>query len=138
MKHSINLIVGDWSHDGRGLTKTIHIKSNLTAAELKKAYKAGERKVKIDLVGSVCRDYGDYRLRSEVWKKLHKAGLTLEDLDVWGELERNEEYEIEVDVHAFAAIYLFIAGKGNPALDWEFEENDSPNSNIGGYGLFLD
>jgi hypothetical protein len=37
---------------------------------------------------------------------------------------------------SFAKIYLFIVSCGNVEFQYHIEENDSPNINIGGYGLF--
>lgn len=139
----ISLVLGDWSGDGHLITKTVHIKTNVTVDELDEAYQNGVKKVGIDLSEKVCRNYGDYRLPYDSFLKLI-AFSELHDA-----LFENYEEEIKaikteedftesdynyLDYERYAKLYLGIARVGNPNIRYKFVEN--PSINIGGYGLF--
>lgn len=155
MGNLINLVLGDISHDGHGFTETITIDSNLTKEQLIKAHNAGAKELKIDLGNDVARDYEDNVIEKRTWKKLIKAGMTRNDLyaieqstpwvqrdkqydEMWNEhIGAIEEVnETELDPFTFAAIWLFIAKVGDDTLSFKVSHNESPNINIGGYGLF--
>ena len=49
LKYRLNLIVGDWSHDGHGMTDSVGIRCNRTIAEVQKAYDAAVKLTGMDL-----------------------------------------------------------------------------------------
>lgn len=140
LPHSINLVVGDWSHDGHGLTKTITISSNLTTKEVESAYKKASKKIDIDLYENVCHRYQDYILLLKDWEKLSNAGMTLD-------LFQDENYEAEKAANDkmrgfcicpkdFAAIYCFMVKLGNPKFEYIIVPENNNTIYVGGYGLF--
>jgi hypothetical protein len=144
LPHLINLVVGDWSNDGHSQSDTITISSNLEKADVEKAYKAGAKKLKLDVTKDVATDYEDGALSIKQWKKLAKAGLTLEtlydgsryDIGIANNAIKSEEENINLYPDVFVNIWIFVVQQGNPDFKFEVSEDDSPNINIGGYGLF--
>lgn len=134
LPHLINLIVGDWSHDGHSMTETITISCNLDKKETVKAYKKGTKKVGFDLTDDVCSDYEDMSVDPEVIKKMREAGIRVEDFIK--QYEDDSSWSFEYDATSFAEVWLQIARLGNPDLEYEINVHDSPNINIGGYGLY--
>jgi len=131
LPHMINLVVGDWSHDGHSMTEQSTIKCNLDKKGLEKAYKKGSKKVGFDLTEEVCEAYEDMSVSDDVVEKLRTAGIKPEDFI------ENEggEWSFAYNWEAFTELWLRIAKLGNPNLEFEMCSNDSPNINIGGYGL---
>lgn len=130
------LTVGDWSGDGHSRSDSINIECNLTVKELQAAYKAGAKKVKLDLTKDVAEDYEDCYIRADELAKLRKHGysndheVSVEDTgDKDPELYRIDNYE------AFADMWLFIAKVGNPKLVCKVA-SASASIHIGGYGLY--
>lgn len=145
MKHKflVNLVVGDWSNDGHGISETITVNCNIDKDAIMAAYKAGSEKTGVDLVDGVCIDYEDNAIRKRDWDKLAAHGITLEQVlgefkgsikDAKKALARDEGFALYGK--AFAMIYMLMAKLGDPTLEYEVSEDDSPNINIGGYGLF--
>jgi hypothetical protein len=142
--HMVNLVLGDWSQDGHNLTHTVTITSNLDKKALMSAYKKGVKKLDLDVQNEVAEEYEDGSLSIEQWKKLEAAGMTLEQLfanekwefDEAKEALENKEDSFGVSYESFSRIWLFTVKQGNPEFEYEIEEGESPNINIGGYGLF--
>jgi hypothetical protein len=143
LPYLINLVVGDWSNDGHSMTETITISSNLKKKDVEKAYKKGAKKLKLDVTEDVAADYQDGYIYDDQWKKLAVVGLTLENVfdddrlsldEVTDELEDGGRY-FSIHPGAFANIWLFVAQQGNPIFRFRVNNDDSPNINIGGYGL---
>jgi hypothetical protein len=144
--HIINLILGDWSHDGHGSSETFTIESNLTYKEVEKALAAGEKLVDVvldDMAAEYEYPYVDY----EDWEKLSAHGLTVKMLcdgdgydEDWitGEVNndiRNKE-AVRLDEESFLNIFYFLVKKGNPEFQYKLIKDDSPTLKLGGYGLF--
>lgn len=145
LPHMINLVVGDWSGDGHSKTETVTVSSNLDKSAVLKAYKKGTKKLGFDLSQDVAADYEDNVVSKEQWEKFAAAGLTLEDLfgsskgdidDATEDLAGEEAPGFGVYAEAFAHLWLFIVRQGDSNFRYSINETDSPNINIGGYGLF--
>lgn len=145
LEHDITLVAGDWSHDGHGMTDNIFIKSNLTHKQIEKAYKAGAKKIGIDLVEDVCEEYEDTRLPEDLFMKLEETGFDVQSLHPyldtkWSEEELEDIRSGQEDVHLygdkFAEIYLHFCKIGNPDFQYEIVSDSAPRIHIGGYGCF--
>ena len=130
LEHQINLVMGDWSHDGHCMSETVTIRTNLSSDELIDAYEKGSKQVEFDLTGDVAADYEEYSFPDEFIEKLQPFGFKADEFleqpyvdDSWA-----------VSGNAFWRIWLFIAKIGDPSL--EFEEVDNVDIIIGGYGMF--
>ncbi len=133
LPYMINLVMGDWSADGHSQTETVTIKSNLDKKGVEDAYKSGVKKTKVDLSKDVARDYEDNIISKKIVNKLCKFGFKIEDCS--NDFRADEDgYGLWTDGYALA--WLFIAQIGNPDFKYEVTNDDSPNINIGGYGLF--
>lgn len=141
--HMVNLVLGDWSGDGHSMTETVTIRSNLDKKALEAAYKKGAKKLGVDVEDDVASDYEDATISVEQWQKFADAGMTLEQLFDGAEYETKEAQEAIDDEEdnfgiwcdAFSRLWLFTAKQGNPEFEYTIEKDDSPNINIGGYGL---
>lgn len=143
LNHIVNLIVGDWSADGHGLTEIITIHTNLSKKDIESAFKNGSRKINIDFENNLCSEYGDNTIDKEEWNKFIVAGLKLENLDGlenWAIKGIENDLKMQGKVHVwselFAHLYLFVVKLGNVDFQYKFSEHDTSNINIGGYGLF--
>jgi hypothetical protein len=140
----INLVLGDWSHDGHSQTEIITISSTLSKPEIEAAYKKGAKRVGVDVVKDVAADYEDGGLLVEDWKRFEKAGMKLEDLFAnqvdleytQEELENADPIGFPIYHDEFVRLYCFLVSKGNDGFQYQIEEDANPNINIGGYGLF--
>lgn len=152
LPHLVDLVLGDWSNDGHGLTETITVRCNLTPQQLEDAYNAGVEQLGLDVEDDVARDYEDPFLYFDQWEKLAAKGMTLERLfahELKGEYasylfddateflkEPVDDEGFQIDEQAYVELWLFTASLGDPSLKWEVTEDDSPHVRIGGYGLF--
>ena len=130
LTHSIRLVTGDWSSDGHGKTSNLNIKSNLSLAQIEKAYKAGTKILGTDIIENVCRDYEDNNISCEFYNKMIELGFD-------GEVGEDENLTKDISVwHDDWPYYvLFVVKLGNK--DFKYSENTKGDSwNIGGYGLF--
>lgn len=127
MTYTLNLILGDWSHDGHEKTETITIKTNLSKEQIKSAYIKGSNLIGVDLIDEVAAEYEDSTLSLEYLEKFKKAGF-----------EPNEDmfYKgfYELDTEEYTNLYFFVLKKGNENFEYEIIENE--DIDIGGYGLF--
>jgi hypothetical protein len=138
LKHQINLVLGDWSGDGHCYTATITVRCNLNKEQLEKAFKAGCKKTNVDFQNDVASQYEDSTISETVIEKLSKHGFKIED---YSDDENPEEFHTGIkgyylSVDGYAAAWMFVAKIGNPELEYEDLTGNSPNINIGGYGLF--
>lgn len=141
----ITLVLGDWSHDGHGLTDRINISSNLTDKEITKAYKAGKKKLSFDF-DRVAEDYEDSRLTKVRWGEFLKLGFSNPEYEKkWSEPYQpgdtydpdDEESDLVLDSEGFARLYLFLVKLGNDKFEYEIlSDKQNPTIEIGGYGLF--
>lgn len=132
----INLVMGDWSGDGHSQTATVTILSNIDKKALEKAYKAGVKKTGVDFENEVAEEYEDNTISAEIVEKLAKHGFKIEDYSEDEEPDEEDDdprYCLWTDGYSLA--WLFVAQVGNPDFKFEVIEDDSPNINIGGYGL---
>lgn len=134
LKHQINLVLGDWSGDGHNQTATVTIKCNLNKKELENAFNAGCMKTGVNFDDDVASDYEDNKISEEVVEKLSKHGFKIKD---YSEDEEPEDGGYSLWTDGYAAAWMFIAKVGNSELEYEEMTSDSPNINIGGYGLFF-
>jgi hypothetical protein len=121
----LELVVGDWSHDGHNQTETYSIECNLGKKALESAYAKGA-KIAFDLKEHCC-DYEDSQLPTELWNKLIALGFD-------NEPETGLEEAVYIEPDVYLDIYMFIAKLGNPKLDWSMATDS--RICIGGYGLF--
>ena len=124
LKHTINLIVGDYSGDGHDRKEVETILSNLDISSFKKAYVKGSELVGVDIT-SLCEDYDDNHISEEYCKLLKDAGLDFE-IDSGYTMCSND----------FLGIYLFLVKKGNENFEYEQYNENHDDIYIGGYGLF--
>lgn len=68
MPYTIELKLGDWSHDGHGITESIYISSNISTLKLKKAYKLGAKILGFDFSEIVARNYEDSKIKKTMQK----------------------------------------------------------------------
>lgn len=137
LNNSINLVIGDWSHDGHEISETVTIKSNLTGPEINDAYEAGTKKVGFNLVEGVACDWQDNSITSQTIDSLKRFGFNPDD--VFGDYECSElESQGKTSIYRdeFVTMYLFIAGLGNLSFQYEIQENHDNTLHIGGYGLY--
>lgn len=128
----INIVIGDWSHDGHSQTDETMYQMNVSAEGLKTAFDAGTKIVGFDLTKE-CRDYEDCILSKDACGKV-KEHFQDSDIATWIiENEANEE-DFYVETEMFAEIYLLIAELGNPELTYSLVNCEDVR--IGGYGLF--
>lgn len=134
LKHVVNLVVGDWSRDGHGHSDNVTIRSTLDKAAISKAYQKGTEIVGFNLSDEVASDYEDSRIRGDELKKLRAAGYTEPFDDEYPEGEEGEYGGTGLlDPETFVELYLWIAQKGNSALQYEVID---ASIEIGGYGLY--
>jgi len=136
LPHMINLVMGDWSGDGHSQTATVTIISNIDKKALEKAHKAGAKKTDVNFEDDVAADYEDNTISKDDVDKLSKFGFKIEDYsedEDPGDDDDDPRYCLWTDGYALA--WLFVAQIGNPDFKFEVIEDDSPNINIGGYGL---
>lgn len=131
MPYQIDLVIGDWTSDGHGKTKTITITSNLDKSDIEKAYSAGVKKTKVDFDEDVASEYEDSCISTAIVDLLAEHGFKIED---YSEDEEPDSKGYILYNEGYCLAWLFIAQVGNPDFKYEFINN--PNINIGGYGLF--
>lgn len=133
----LNLVVGDWSRDGHGMSNKYLYDVNLSKEALAQAFLDGCAKIGItkqeysekDFGFQFCKRYSDYRVPQSFIDKLVAAGL--DPLEYFGEWEK--EYSGEADM--FPVLWLDIAKLGNPDLVYEQCLPDKTYY-LGGYGLY--
>jgi len=125
---NVQLTVGDWSMDGHNQFRTVVVQSSLSRAKLEKAFKAGVKKLGVD-ISKMCADYEDNHITDKTMMIFAALDSDMFILD--GEPEEEGCY-IEPD--SFVKLYLLTCKAGDPTLYYEIVEPE--NINIGGYGLF--
>ncbi len=130
LPYMINLVMGDQSGDGHGRTEHVTIISNLEKKDIEIAYKAGAKKTKVDLSKNIACDYEDNKISKEIIEKLIKFGFKGLDYVVGSD----DCYSLWSDTYSY--LWLFLVSVGNPDFKYEVINDDSPDIDIGGYGLF--
>jgi hypothetical protein len=134
-KYKIKLTMGDWSHDGHGLTEHVMVMCNLTATQLQQAYKRGCEKVGFDFTRDVAASYEDNVLPQGLLKKLEEQGFVPKEFaSEWADPYDGEKFRLGPD--NFWQIWMFVAGLSSTLLDYEEVTGDFTDVRIGGYGLF--
>lgn len=121
MEH-FNIVVGDHSGDGHGLSETYTIETNWTLESIKVAYKRGTKKLGFDVTKTLCTDYEDNRMDAGYAEKLTAAGYHFDSTDC-------------VFPDEFLEIYFFVVKLGNKEFTYSHVNNKTQA--IGGYGLFI-
>jgi hypothetical protein len=134
LEHRIELVVGDWSHDGHEKTDVQFLESNLPSSEIKKAYNAGTKIVGFDFSKVVARNYEEDKISVDKVDKLKSLGCELFDSYDEYDFSEKEGYQLWPDI--FTDVYLFICKLGNPDFEYELVSDSADRINIGGYGLF--
>jgi len=127
----IKLVIGDWSGDGHEKTVDFIVDTNCSEEQLEEAYKKGVEVCGIDLTRNFCEEYEEDFLTEHEYKDFKELNLFDEDTKYF---EWNNKYY--VTKRDFAKIWMTIAQRGNPLLDYKFVSDEFPEINIGGYGLF--
>ena len=127
-----NIMAGDWSNDGHGITHSTIIRSNFTKDQIKESYQAGVQIVGFDLKEDTCRKYEDDLLGADCIKKLNDNGINLELEGDWEGADTSEG--IHVNPEEYTEIFLSICKLGNK--DFDYQIVDTPEVHIGGYGMF--
>lgn len=135
LNNTITLVVGDYSHDGHGITANVIVQSNFSQLEITTAYELGVKILGIDLCENVCSEYEDQTIKFSDFKKFLDAGYSTVNLNKDDlksiKLEKDIEY---VDDDLFAELYLFTVYIGNKNFEYNITV-ETNNINIGGYGL---
>lgn len=159
LPHIWSLTVGDWSHDGHGLTEEYTFKSNYQLQDVTDAFSRASAKYNLDLKAE-CRKYGKPQVTDQFFTRYREVFADNQlALDVFlDEYERDwiattyaspedqqELSDIRLDLDAqeegsltadgFVDAYLFIAKLDLPDLDYKISRQQIDNENIGGYGL---
>lgn len=127
MKHTIKLIVGDWSGDGHEFTEDIIIKTNLDKRALRAAYEEGSKELGFDFQKEVCEEYEDNTISDKYVWILEGHGIKVFP-------DGDFEEASALDVESYVRIWLGIAKLGNKTL--EYEIMNIPYVAVGGYGLW--
>ena len=118
------LIVGDWSHDGHGMTQEFIIESNISIYDLRLAYIAGEEIIGVSF-SKFFSNYDQSFMSKDLEEKLSKyIDLSIFDLDQ------------DLDPEEYIHIWLQIAKIGRPDFEYKSVDYNIPEMEIGGYGLF--
>jgi hypothetical protein len=126
--HTINLLIGDTSGDGHEKSDVVVISSNLSEAELRKAYLDSVELTGVDLVKDVCDEYEDRKIHAKTVKKLSRFGYV--------DSEWQEENWGVTDTDAWAELWMWFIKLSRPDFVARIVCDNSPNINIGGYGLY--
>lgn len=164
MMYTIELVVGDWSHDGHCQTDTVVISSNLSKKDIVKAYGLGVQISGVNLE-KIASDYEDGYLTAKDAQKLIAIGLNPDDyhedtvgyqihkIDCFAAkditahcscLSRHKECGwddhrayVGMNPEGFVQLYLDLVRLGNPTFKYKITIKDYSNRiNVGGYGLF--
>lgn len=126
MKHSIDLVVGDWSRDGHGISEKYTVECNYNSKDVWGAIKAAKKWLEL---GEMCSDYEDSTIRQPDFDKLVEAGI---------DLTKYEYYDNEEEIHmcsdSWVMFNMWLAKTQLP--DLEYKEVNNKSLEIGGYGLF--
>lgn len=127
----IELVVGDWSKDGNGISETFLFEVNLNKEQIYKAYKKGSKVLGYDLIETTCRYYEESYISEACWNDfLSRTKTKLNDYTI------DEPYEDNVTIcpETWAQMYWAVCKLGNESLTYEKVENDG-RITINGYGL---
>lgn len=147
-EHSLTFVLGDWSHDGHGITEMYTVQSNRTLKETEAAYKKGVKKLGFDYANVAAEGYEESYIEYEHLKTMLEKGLTLEEMFAKNDYclkeakhdmktaEEPGEGQIQLDDAAYIVGWLFVARLGDPDGKWQIAEKEPEVIHAGGYGLF--
>lgn len=135
----IQLVVGDWSHDGHNMTCDVFVECSLSRSELEDAFNKGVKKLGVNLT-KYCEAYEDSSIPKDVYLKIAAVDPSLtrsKDGDT-GTLKREDDVDFNyTDDQEYATLWMLTAKAGRPTMEWTLA--DIPYEQricIGGYGLF--
>ncbi len=132
-KHTIKLTVGDWSHDGHGMSNSYNIECNLSSKQVETAYNKASKTLGFDFI-TLFDEYECCSLEGKFARKLLDSGFKDPEFQKsYNDDPKDTSYSVYSDV--YVKIYMWIAKLSNGTLEYKFV--DSKNElQIGGYGLF--
>lgn len=132
LTYKIKLVVGDWSDDGHGKTDSYLVKTNYSAADIKRSY---ERVLKTHKLRAPCNDCEDNRVDINIVELLAQHNIKTSDILEYD--KKNETYSfVDCGQDYFSELYLRISSVILTDLVYEFIDSDIATLNVGGYGLF--
>ena len=164
--HTINLVLGDWSHDGHGITDTVTIKCSHTSEQIKEAYNQAVKNLGFpDLVEDACEEYEDSYLRLAFAQKLVRAvqkqehvfpqlviakmielivscvesdfvADIAEEVSSWGAINLEDIEDLEIYVDSERFAHMYMMIASFGDPTIRWENTENIDINIGGYGLF--
>lgn len=132
LTHKIKLVVGDWSDDGHGKTDSYLVRTNYSAADIKRSY---ERALKIHKLHVPCSDCEDSAINPDIVKLLTQHNVETSDILEYDKKSKTYNF-VDCGPDYFCQLYLRISSIILTDLVYEFIDSDIATLNVGGYGLF--
>ena len=149
LKNRIDIVLGDWSDDGHGVSEKYPILMNKTKKEMQEAYKASCKALGIsfnhndDYTGikgnrdryQICTEYERPYVYPETLEILKNAGCPL--IDIFNEQEEFTSEQLETyiddeepfaitDEDVFVNLLMWFVGYSLPGFEWEKTVDDTP------------
>lgn len=123
------LILGDWSHDGHGITEVILFNTNLSIEELRELYfnqcsKYGK------ILENLCSEYEDCSINKEQFITIENYGFKFSE-DIKQEIQDDEVAYIDSDL--FVDIFIWFMKKDNPNLILDIIDDNVPSFHFYGF-----
>lgn len=129
MRYIIELIYGDPSSDGHGMSASDSYKSNYKTQDIEKAVAQIEKANNFTFTEDICAEYGECTIDKDRYNQFVSMGIDIGDyVEDYGD----DTYY----VHNFTGLYLAIAKLALPDLQTEFTKVTTDSLAIGGYGMF--
>jgi hypothetical protein len=146
MSDTFNIVVGDWSHDGHGHTRTHLVNTALTYQDVEQAWDAVNDKLDEKYGFSfheVCQDYENNLLTKDQSDAFIDMGINLADIcdsaDDYLYDDDDSDAEFALDSDSFVKLVITLLNQHNPQLMLHRTTNSNRKElHIGGYGLFSD
>ncbi len=129
--HTINIVVGDWSGDGHGKTKTYIFECSHSPKDVQVAYESGATREQHRIINTIATHYDDNVLTENHIATLKELEYDFEMLECFGEFSDDAKY---LNTDEYVDIYWHIVKRGNPEIT--YNEIKGRNITIGGYGFF--
>lgn len=133
--NTFKVTVGDWSHDGHGLTDTFIVNSSITSEQLKTAIKATADMLDMDYTDhtyffrlNYCSDYENNKFPVSILNAMDF------DLDTLDDIVDPDDETAYIGPEDWMRIHIHMAKRIYP--DAVIEIVNMPSLTIGGYGLF--
>lgn len=134
LPYTVQLVVGDWSDDGHGMTEKVVYKTNRSLAQIEAAHKKTVEKTGLDLQ-CICQEYEDSTIPEE-WRELIAGWFFPGEADSEWRDEFMKTGNLEDGADDFADLYMKMAQEGDITLRYEKVQASHATIHIGGYGLF--